>query len=514
MRFSRTISLILALVLAFFVVTPAASESYTENTAWIGISAEDWGSGTSLLSGNYILTEDLTLSNALIIPAGELVCIDLAGFSILANDAEAMTIEENTTAPCAIENHGALTIFDSTAAIADETSIAMGTISGIAVCGAMDAPSYFNMFGGKLASLQDNSIYNTIAIYSGETEFDPSTAGEDGGSVIGECACMKYDALIDAYTVTHVSAETCAHCAADSPSESFAYVLIGDHIYNSGYVCTNCELVTATIESTAYTELDDALAAADANSIVVLQRDVRVDALDLYTTLDLNGKHCIAAGVIDAANADAHIVDNVGGGTVTASSIKMYQDNGQLAIDAENNNVYSYETVALKQKVTVVDTDSASVKFYIDKVSESTKLDDSILAGANVKVRLTVEWYEGDIMMSHSFVYKQELVDAYVGGWDSKMFTCTIAGLEELGEYTITADVVSCDVVVKATEVRRLLTWKEYLALSGAEQKAYKESFENRSDYYVWLKEARDAYDAEQETEMDGDINIGDILNP
>jgi len=239
-----------------------------------------------------------------------------------------------------------------------------------------------------------------------------------------------------------------------------------------------------------------------------------VESLDLYTTLDLNGKRLAAVGIVDAANADAHIVDNVGGGSVTGTDIRMYRENGQLAVDAAHNNVYTFETVELKQKVEKLDTDRAFVKFYIDKTAADTMLDDSILAGADVKIRLTVEWTEGDINKSHSFVYNQELVDAYISGWDSKIFTCTISGLEGLGEYTITADIVSCNVIARAAEVRKLLTWKEYLALSSAEQRAYKESFENRDDYYKWLKEAREAYEAEQETEMDGNINMGDIIKP
>lgn len=300
----------------------------------------------------------------------------------------------------------------------------------------------------------------------------------------------------------------------DVPLNGVCPITAGEHTYDSGYVCSACQIVTAKTDSTEYTELSDALLAANVTSVVVLQSDVKVDALDLYTTLDLNGKRLAAIGVIDAANADAHIVDNVGGGSITASSLKIYPENGQLPVNAQNNNVYTLETVELKQKVEQLDTDRVSVKFYIDKASAATELDDSILAGADVKVRLTVDWTESGVDKSHSFVYKQELVDAYVDGWDSKIFTCTISGLEELGEYTITANIVSCNVISRAAEVRKLLTWKEYLALSSAEQRAYKESFENRDDYYKWLKEAREAYDAEQETEMDGNINIGDIIKP
>lgn len=59
----------------------------------------------------------------------------------------------------------------------------------------------------------------------------------------------------------------------------------------------------------------------------------------------------------------------------------------------------------------------------------------------------------------------------------------------------------------------KLLTWEEYTAMSGKEQRAYKESFPNRDDYYAWLDAAQAAYDAEHSDEMDGNVNIGEIIN-
>lgn len=300
---------------------------------------------------------------------------------------------------------------------------------------------------------------------------------------------------------------------SDIPQNGICQATMAEHSYDSGYVCTACQVVSAKLNGTEYTELTAALDAADENNIVVLQRDVKVEDLNFYTTLDLNGMRIAATGIVDASNAYANIVDNVSGGFIDTQNLKMYRANKQLAIDAENNYRYSFETVELMQKVEKLDSDRASVKFYINKASADTQLDDAILAGSEVKIRITVSWTSGGEEKNHSFVYTQDLVDDYVEGWDNKMFTCTISGLEELGEYTITADVVSCNVIVGATEARRLLTWKEYLALTSAEQRAYKESFENRDDYYQWLEDARAAYDAEQETEMDGNIDIGDIVN-
>jgi len=62
-------------------------------------------------------------------------------------------------------------------------------------------------------------------------------------------------------------------------------------------------------------------------------------------------------------------------------------------------------------------------------------------------------------------------------------------------------------------EESKLLTWQEYVKLSGTEQRTYKESFENSADYYAWLAEAQAAYDAEHESVMDGVINMGDLVD-
>ena len=74
-----------------------------------------------------------------------------------------------------------------------------------------------------------------------------------------------------------------------------------------------------------------------------------MSCLDLYTTLDINGNNIVSLGIVDAANADANIVDTVGNGSVSGSYIKMYKDNEQIAVDADNNNVYTFEAIPLKQ---------------------------------------------------------------------------------------------------------------------------------------------------------------------
>ena len=66
------------------------------------------------------------------------------------------------------------------------------------------------------------------------------------------------------------------------------------------------------------------------------------------------------------------------------------------------------------------------------------------------------------------------------------------------------------------TDGSKTLTYKEYLALSAAEQYAYFESFDSFEDYWAWRTQAMKAYKDEQNVirvEGDGSFNIGDYIN-
>ena len=499
MRLSKALSLLLIMALSISLVIPSPTQSYAAEEGWSLISAADCVTGSSLMSGKYILTEALNLADAIVIPEGEKVFIDLAGFDITMN---------SEIAESAIVNCGTLILMDSAAVVTDDKYESCGFVSGVKVSGINAEVASFAMLGGALQDVLLDGAAEVI-VTSGLLSFDPRSV-----NALADCSCMRLDAETGLYTVTHKTDVPCTLCTSYVPYEVFTYALTGNHTYDNATVCKTCQVVTAKIGDTSYTELETALNASAPDTTVILQRDVKVSCLDLYTTLDINGNNIVSLGIVDAANADANIVDTVGNGSVSGSYIKMYKDNEQIAVDADNNNVYTFEAIPLKQKIEFLDSGTASVKFYVDKAADDTKLDDSIKAGANVKICITVSWMEAGAKKSHSFVYRQSLVDVYVNGWGSKIFTCTISGLEELGDCTIAANIISCGVAVSGDAVRRLLTWREYLALSSAEQRAYKESFENRNDYYKWMQEAREAYDKEQETEMDGNIDIGDILKP
>ena len=57
------------------------------------------------------------------------------------------------------------------------------------------------------------------------------------------------------------------------------------------------------------------------------------------------------------------------------------------------------------------------------------------------------------------------------------------------------------------------LTYEEYMALSAAEQTAYRESFESTKAFFDWYNAARAEYDAKDPPiDVDGSIDMGDLI--
>jgi len=234
-------------------------------------------------------------------------------------------------------------------------------------------------------------------------------------------------------------------------------VVVGDNVVtisNPTAFQTGEAAVRADGKFTTYAKLTDALAvAANTDATVYMAQDVNITGdVDIYSKLELNGKNLTATGVIDASNNDAAISDATGEGSASGADVKMHGANGMLGIDAENNGVVKYEKVTAKQQMEVTDDDTAYLKFFIDKAAEDTLLDEAILAGSNIKVRITVY---SDVLKDgqHSFVYDADMVTAYAQDWNNKMFTCTITGLSLIEDCTITAQVISDGVVVSAKDI-------------------------------------------------------------
>ncbi|MBO5868994.1 MAG: hypothetical protein J6Q54_08805, partial [Oscillospiraceae bacterium] len=341
-----------------------------------------------------------------------------------------------------------------------------GTASGsnVEIYGSSSYQNDFYMYGGYIKSFDGSGSYNTITVYGGTLGINPRSATEAKKYVLAPCAVASYDAETKLYTVSHVNTEeTCNICGVHDAGYTNGY---GDaHIYTNVV-----ENVTATLKGEAYTDLTAALAVAGEKDVVTMFADVAVDGyVDVYSVLDLNGHSLTATRVISAENSAAVLKDTVGTGTLSAEEgIITQADNGMLVIDPANNGNYVLETVEAVQKTVEikdsegnVDDDKIGIKFYIDKHSSLTQLDEAFKSEKGVPsgaegdrkayVRITVfsdELKDG----SHSFVYGAEHLDAYASAWDAKIFTCQINGVKALGEYTVVAEVVSNGVVVAATE--------------------------------------------------------------
>ena len=210
------------------------------------------------------------------------------------------------------------------------------------------------------------------------------------------------------------------------------------------------EYAVAQIGEETYSKLTAAL---ETEENVTLLCDAYVDGdVDVFgtATLDLAGFCLNSTGYVSAA-PEAYLIDSVGGSEIVALDVFLTHTaaDGKLAV--KDGNKVVFETVSVKQKLTA-NGEKTKISFYIDKLAADTKLDDAILAGEDVQVKITV--YSDSLTGGyHSFVYSQELVNQYTADWDSKVFTCNIKGLEELGEYTIVAEIVSCGVTVQAYDV-------------------------------------------------------------
>ena len=305
--------------------------------------------------------------------------------------------------------------------------------------------SVVNMYGGLIESTGTARAINTY--YS--SEYKPTAINMEGGMVKGKVR-------LDGTTEWNVTGGTIAPTLQGDGTLTIGAGVTA-YINPEAYLA-DCAAYKATKDAEAkacyvtYATLTDALADAAATDTVVLAADAVVEGdVDIYCALELNGKNLTATGVIDASNKDASITDSVGTSTATGSEFYAHAKNGMLAVDAANDNNVTFETVSARQKFEQ-NGEAVRIKFVIDDAADDTKLDEAILAGSNVKVRITV--YSAALNDGfHTFAYQQSMVETYAAAWGTKMFYCDISGLEDLGEYTVVAEIVSEGIVLEAVTV-------------------------------------------------------------
>ncbi|MBO5868995.1 MAG: hypothetical protein J6Q54_08810, partial [Oscillospiraceae bacterium] len=162
---------------------------------WTKVTAADWAAGKALTTGHYFLTENVDLTAALTVAAGETVCIDLAGKNLTQTTA----FVENIT-----ESHRVLEVTGGTLTVMD--SVGTGVISGgwtSAKAGAslkafggnvyLVEGATFNLYGGTISGGKVNRHgIGNAATYGGNIYASASTVNIFGGTVADGVASSGY----------------------------------------------------------------------------------------------------------------------------------------------------------------------------------------------------------------------------------------------------------------------------------------------------------------------------------
>lgn len=160
-------------------VVSGACPEHTSSNAWMPVGQNYMTANSALTSGHYILTEDIRISEAFTVAAGEEVCIDLNGYDITA---------PNTNGIRVFFNAGTLTIVDS--AEAD------GVISGGKVVGVDNNNTYdgaTNALGGNIYNAGTFNLYGGT-VSGGSASSTTIYAKSLGGNIYGEA-----DSVINIY---------------------------------------------------------------------------------------------------------------------------------------------------------------------------------------------------------------------------------------------------------------------------------------------------------------------------
>ena len=142
-------------------------------------------------------------------------------------------------------------------------------------------------------------------------------------------------------------------------------------------------------------------------------------------------------------------MDSVGTGKVDADSVAMANDNKQLPV--KMNGDTTLETVEFVTKSETTADNKAIYKFYINSEAAQTLIDDAILAGESVAVKVYVTWTNGQSESKNkTFTLDNALLIQLAEDWDNKAVVLTINDLTNVSDLTCTAQVVSGNVVVSA----------------------------------------------------------------
>ena len=238
----------------------------------------------------------------------------------------------------------------------------------------------------------------------------------------------------------------------------FARLRIGAGVTSNAdttYYLHECAQLTDVSAGTyvTYAELTDALAAAESGDTVTMGADAEAEEVRVKSgiTLDLNGKTLTADAVSSTANGAA-IIDGVGNAKLVVDEMDaaaFAAANGQLPVYYDG--AYTFENVTFKEKLEASET-SATYKFYIDKESTKTLIDDAIRAGNDVSINVKVAWTYNGETETKIFTMDTAKLQQLVAGdnWDTKMVVLNITYDEGVVITDCAAQVVSDGVILEA----------------------------------------------------------------
>lgn len=195
----------------------------------------------------------------------------------------------------------------------------------------------------------------------------------------------------------------------------------------SGLEAYCMDKTTGKTQYAVYAKLGDALKAAKATNTVSLMSDVTAGevVVPANVTLNLYGKTLTATSVTSAFEG-AQIKDeksskNAGG--------KLICDNVTVDADNEAAPIY-YEGAYHFQKIKVASKQVENVyKFYLSDAAADIYLDDVWANGygeSGLKLQLTASYKLNGEEKTKTIDVSDDLIKAYVAGWDTKMFVLTI----------------------------------------------------------------------------------------
>jgi len=412
--------------------------------------------------------------------------------------------------------------------------------------GSGAGPGNLYVYGGNIVAIR-TGLYgsNNIHIYNGfvgriydaghrEIALTDLDANADGTPVVPECVHINSE---NGYIFWHHfegDCEKCGHTYGSSPCEACSATHKipggGSHTYEVNAegiaACIYCGLemdgkACCAIDGEYYADIEEALTEAKATGKTVkLIKDMELENLNLYGSLDLAGYKLTVTGVLGAENKEATLMDSVGTGAVEGK-LFVRQDNPQLPVPVDG--LWKLERVALNQTIEKVSEDEVTLKFIITDAPEDTLLDEAAVNGDEYKVRIEVKWTENGEEKFHFFRYTPAMVKEYAAVWGEKMFTCTITGLSGLENYKITAQVVSGGACVSAKDITppsnssvsryesgdgyktvgNMLTWENLNAfplknenMTVREMRQLCADYYNFSKTFTWVANEDNTYDA------------------